>query len=146
MIPERNPDNTASVRREMDFPQTREAVWRALTDPESLADWMYPNDFAPKIGHRFTFAVPPKPEVGFEGLTVHCEVTVCRPPEALAFTWVAGGIDTVVTYTLTETDGGTRVLFEQSGFEPGPAHKGAEYGWRSMHERLRARLAEQAAP
>ncbi len=136
----------ASVRREMEFPQSRETVWQALTDPDSLAEWMYPNDFEPRLGHRFTFKVPPKPEVGFDGLTVRCEVTVLRPPEELAFTWVAEDIDTVVTYKLTEAQGGTRVFFEQSGFEPGPAHKGAEYGWKSMHEKLRSLLAKASRP
>ena len=83
-----------SVKRELSFPQSRDEVWQALTSRESLAEWMYPNDFEPRVGHRFTFQVPPKPQMNFEGLTVHCEVVKCDPPEGLSFTWVAGGIDT----------------------------------------------------
>ena len=35
---------------------------------------MFPNDFAPRVGHRFTFQVPPNPQANFDGLTVHCYI------------------------------------------------------------------------
>ncbi len=135
---------TKTVKRELAFPQSREEVWKALTDSESLAEWMHPNDFAPRVGHRFTFRVPPKPEVNFEGLIVHCEVLVCNPPEALSFTWVAGDLNTRVDYRL-ETDGrGTKVFFEHSGFEQEHAYGGAVYGWKLMHGKLDEILARNA--
>src|SRR5262249_17808941 len=37
------------------YPQPPERVWRALTTPEELAQWLMPNDFAPKVGHKFQF-------------------------------------------------------------------------------------------
>lgn len=50
---------TNTIRRELKFAQSPETVWRALTDSEVLAEWMYPNDFEPRVGHRFIFRVPP---------------------------------------------------------------------------------------
>ena len=102
---------TGSIRREVLVPQTREQVWRALTNSASLADWMYPNDFEARVGHKFTFQVPPNPKVGFEGLVVRCEVLECEPPSRLAFSWSAGGLaDTRVSFRLEPDGDGTRVL------------------------------------
>lgn len=130
-----------SIRKELRFPQTPDEVWQALTDPAVLAEWMYPNDFAARVGHRFTFRVPANPAVKFEGLTVHCEVLKCDPPKALSFTWVAGDIDTRIDYRLEAEGDGTKVFFEHSGFEQEPAYRGAGYGWNIMHEKLTAILS-----
>ena len=69
----------------------------ALTDRAALAAWLMPNDFLPEVGHRFAFRTKPAP--GFDG-TVHCEVLTVDPPRELAYSWVGGGIDTVVRFTL----------------------------------------------
>jgi len=137
---------THTIRRELTFPQSRDTVWRALTDRAGLAEWMYPNDFEPRVGHRFTFRVPPNPQAKFDGLVVRCEVLKCDPPSELAFTWVVDGfLDTRVSYRL-ETDGaGTRVHFEHSGFEQEPAFTGAGYGWTMMHGKLAKALSVEAA-
>lgn len=135
------------IVRELVFDHPPEIVWNALATRQALAAWMYPNDFEARVGHRFTFQVPAKPEVGFEGLTVACEVLVCEPPAALEFTWVAGGIDTVVRYRLEAGAGGTIVRFEHAGFTSDQQHArgGAEYGWSMMHDQLRAVLAAGSA-
>ncbi len=132
-----------SVKRELVFPQSRDEVWRALTDRAALAEWMYQNDFEPRVGHRFTFRVPGKPEVKFEGLTVECEVLICDPPNELSFSWIAMEVNTRVDYRLEAVGNGTKVFFEQSGFEQPNAHQGAEYGWNMMHGKLKALLAEK---
>jgi uncharacterized protein YndB with AHSA1/START domain len=130
-----------SVKRELKFPQSRDEVWRALTDPAALAEWMFPNGFEARVGHRFTFQVPPNPQAKFDGLVVHCEILKCVYPTELSFSWVAGEVDTRVEYRLEADGSGTRVFFEQSGFEQEHAHKGAEYGWTFMHGKLAALLA-----
>jgi uncharacterized protein YndB with AHSA1/START domain len=129
---------TKTIRRELKFPQSPAAVWRALATREALADWMYPNDFEPRVGHRFTFRVPPNPQARFDGLTVHCEVLRCAPPSELEFTWVVGDgfLDTRVSYRIEPDGSGTRVLFEHSGFKQDQAFHGAEYGWTMMHGKL----------
>jgi uncharacterized protein YndB with AHSA1/START domain len=44
------------------------------------------------------------------------------------------GLESVVTWTLTPTEGGTHVRMEQTGFpsQEGPNYKGAKYGWRNF--------------
>ncbi|HZV05073.1 MAG TPA: SRPBCC domain-containing protein [Gemmataceae bacterium] len=127
---------TKTIQREILIPQPREQVWRALTTSTALAEWMYPNDFEPRVGHRFTFRVPPNPKAGFDGI-VRCEVLKCDPPSELAFTWVVGEfLNTRVSYRLEPEGAGTRLFFEHSGFEQEQALKGAEYGWTMMHGKL----------
>lgn len=130
-----------AIVRELTFAQPPETVWRALTDSATLARWMYPNDFEPRVGHRFTFRVPPKPRLE-QGLIVRCEVLTCVPPTELAFTWVVDRfLNTLVSYRLEPIDGGTRVLFEHSGFAQRGALEGSRYGWTLMHGELAGLLA-----
>ena len=142
---------TKTIRREILIPQPREQVWRALTDSATLAAWMYPNDFEPRVGHHFTFKVPPNPKLNFDGLVVHCEVLECEPPSRLAFSWSAGGLaDTQVSFRLEPDGEGTRVLFEHSGFDVSQplakqALRGAELGWAKMLTQLPAVVARWAA-
>jgi uncharacterized protein YndB with AHSA1/START domain len=137
---------TKSIRRELTFAQPPDVVWRALASSAALADWMYPNDFEPRVGHRFTFRVPPDPRGRMDGLVVHCEVLTCAPPRELAFTWVVGEgwLDTRVSYRLEADGAGTRVLFEHAGFREDSAFHGAEFGWKLMHGKL-AKALERAA-
>src|SRR5262249_31367311 len=113
-----------AIRREILIPQACEQVWQALTDSTALAEGMFPNDFEPRVGHHFTFHVPPNPRVGFDGLIVHCEVLECEPPGEntsgrLVFSWSAGGpvVDTRVSFCLEPDGEGTRLHFEHSGFD-----------------------------
>src|ERR1700754_3212075 len=108
---------TSAIQREILMPQSREQVWQAITDSATLAEWMFPNDFEPRVGHNFTFQVPPNPKVNFEGLTVHCEVLECDPPGWLAFSWSAGPpvVGTRVSFRLEPEGEGTRIHFEHSG-------------------------------
>ncbi len=138
-------NNPNTVRREIILPHPPAQVWQALTTSATLAEWMHPNDFEPCIGHLFTFQIAPKPEVGFEGLTVHCEVLVLEPATHLVFSWSAGGpvVDTRVSFLLEPVENGksTRLLFEHSGFDlshPFGKHafKGADYGWAAMLDKL----------
>ena len=131
-----------TIQREILIPQPREQVWRAITDSATLAEWMYPNDFEPRVGHQFTFRVPPNPKVKFDGLVVRCEVLECEPPSELAFSWSAAGlVDTRVSFRLEPAGDETRVLFEHSGFDINEsfgeqAFKGAEFGWAKMLKQL----------
>lgn len=148
---------TKAIQREILIPQSREQVWQALTDSATLAEWMYPNDFEPRVGHHFTFQVPPNPKVGFDGLVVRCEVLECEPPSEqgggrLAFSWSAGGPveNTRVSFRLELDGDGTRVLFEHAGFDVSQpwgeqAFHGAEFGWAKMLKQLAATVAGRAA-
>lgn len=141
---------TESIRREIVVPRSPEEVWRALTDSAALAEWMYPNDFKPRVGHRFTFQVPPNPQAGFDGI-VRCEVLECAPPSRLAYSWAGGPVvGTIVRYRLEPQSDGTRLFFEHSGFDLSQpwgdqALKGAEFGWEKMLKALSRVVAGQAA-
>lgn len=142
---------TKAIQREIRIPQPREQVWRALAESAALAKWMFPNDFEPRVGHRFTFQVPPNPKLRFEGMSVRCEVLECEPPRLLAFSWSAAGlVDTRVSFRLEPDGDGTRVLFEHSGFDVSQqwgeqAFRGAEFGWANMLKQLPAVVAGLAA-
>jgi len=147
---------TKTIRREILIPQPREQVWRGIADSAALAEWMFPNDFVPRVGHRFAFRVPPNPKVNFDGLVVNCEVLACDPPVRLVFSWSAAGlVGTQVSFQLEPDGEGTRLLFEHSGFDVSQpfgqqAFRGAEYGWTKMLGQLPAvtaavRAGEQAA-
>ncbi len=139
---------TNTIQRELLIPQPREQVWRAITDSATLAEWMFPNDFEPRVGHHFTFRVPPNPKAGFDGLVVRCEVLECEPPHRLAFSWSAGGPveNTQVSFQLEPDGDGTRLVFEHSGFDLSQpwgeqAFQGAEFGWAKMLKQLAAVVA-----
>lgn len=141
-----------TIRREILIPQSREQVWNAITESATLAEWMYPNDFKPRVGHEFTFEVPPNPKVGFEGLTVRCAVLECDAPSRLVFSWTVGEpvVDTRVSFQLEPDGDGTRLIFEHAGFDLSQprgeqAFKGAQFGWAKMLEQLSVVVAGEWA-
>lgn len=103
----------AELRFERWYPHPAERVWLALTDRELLARWLMPNDFEPRIGHRFTFRTQPGP--GFDGI-VHCQVLELVEQRQLSISWKGGPIDTIVRFELSPEAGGTRLRMRQSGF------------------------------
>jgi uncharacterized protein YndB with AHSA1/START domain len=129
-------DNPRTIHVDEFLPHSAGRVWRALTDPELLGRWLMPNDFAPVIGHRFTFRTTPIPEGQFDGI-VHCEVLALEPEKLLRISWRGGAdLDTTVTWTLVPEGRGTRLFLEHDGFDPdNPMHQMARRamggGWSS---------------
>ncbi|WP_438010681.1 SRPBCC domain-containing protein [Sorangium sp. So ce321] len=129
---------TDSISFEFDLRHSPEKVWRAITDPVLLTEWLLPvAGFKPEPGTAFTFKTQPYP--GWDG-TVNCRVLESEAQKKLSYAWVVGDmeIDTVVTFTLTPTASGTRLSLVQSGFKPEQKQNfgGARYGWRMMGEKL----------
>jgi uncharacterized protein YndB with AHSA1/START domain len=126
---------TLSVVIEREIPHPPEKIWRALTQPHLIEEWLMKNDFQPVVGHRFNFRATPMPH--WNGVT-DCQVLVVEPNERLSYSWnasgeeAAKGLKTVVTWTLTPTTGGVLVRMEQSGFRPedDAGYQGASYGWQ----------------
>ena len=106
---------TESISFEFDLHHPPEKVWRALTDPVLLAEWLLPVvDLKLEPGAAFTFKTQPYP--GWDGI-VNCRILEIQAHRKLSYTWVVGfGLDTVVTFTLTPTASGTRLSLVQSGF------------------------------
>ena len=98
------------VEREIPFPP--EKLWRALTQPHLIEEWLMKTDFKPVPGHKFKLSKTPKPEVN---VVVDCEVLKVEPNRTLSYTWDAFGLESVVTFTLEPTPTGTRLRVEQAG-------------------------------
>jgi len=119
---------TVIVERDIAHPP--EKLWRALTQPHLIEEWLMKNDFAPRVGHRFNLR-------GDWGGVLDCEVLTVEPHRTLSYTWnhkhdnAAFNLTSVVTFTLTPTPNGTHLRMEQSGFRPDQrqAFGGARQGW-----------------
>ena len=125
-----------SIELEFDLRHPPEKVWRALTDPALLAEWLLPAvGFELVPGTAFTLKTQPYP--GWDG-TVNCRMVEIEPQRKLSYTWTVPFLDTVVTFTLTPTASGTRLTVVQSGFAPEQKQEsgGARYGWKVMGGRL----------
>jgi len=112
---------TVIVEREIAYPP--EKIWRALTQPHLIAEWLMQSDFKPDVGHSFRFSA--------DWGGVDCEVKAVEPHKTLSYSWDAFGLESIVTWTLTPTDTGTRLRMEQAGFRPDQeeAFQGASYAW-----------------
>ena len=60
-----------SIALEYDLPHPPAKVWRALTEPDLVAQWIMDNDMVANVGHNFTFRMEPTP--WWDGI-VKCEV------------------------------------------------------------------------
>ena len=130
------PSQTESISFEFDLHHSPEKVWRALTDPVLLAEWLLPVvDLELEPGAAFTFKTQPYP--GWDG-TVNCRIREIEAHRKLSYSWVVGDMDTVVTFTITPTESGARLSLVQSGFKPDQKQNfgGARYGWKMMGGKL----------
>jgi uncharacterized protein YndB with AHSA1/START domain len=124
---------TVVVERELAHPP--EKVWRALTQPHLIAEWLMQSDFAPVVGHAFRFTAD---WGGVDG-----QVRAVETNRSLAYSWDAMGLESTVTWTLTPTAAGTRLRMEQVGFKPDQdrAFHGARFGWQKFLGNLEEVLA-----
>jgi uncharacterized protein YndB with AHSA1/START domain len=132
------PSQTESISFEFDLHHSPEKVWRALTDPVLLTEWLLPVvELKLEPGAAFTFKTQPYP--GWDGI-VNCRILEIEAHRKLSYTWVVGdmAINTVVTFTLAPTASGTRVSLVQSGFKADQKQNfgGARYGWKMMGGKL----------
>jgi uncharacterized protein YndB with AHSA1/START domain len=121
------------IEREIAYPQ--EKIWRALTQPHLIEEWLMKNDFKPVVDHRFSLRA--------DWGAVECQVLVVKPNKTLSYTWAVYGLESVVTWTLTPKSTGTHLRMEQSGFRPDQqqAYQGAKGGWQQFFTALEQVLA-----
>jgi len=129
---------TISLKTFLPYPPT--VAWQALTDSSLLGSWFMENDIVPVLHHEFTFRM--SPQKGWDGIT-YCTITAIEPGKSISYTYcgeatgekalacagihsdradkLSKGIftklDTVVTFTLASTCGGTLLSLRQSGYK-----------------------------
>jgi uncharacterized protein YndB with AHSA1/START domain len=133
---------TKTVVLERQFAHPPQKLWRALTQPHLMEEWLMKNDFVPEVGHAFQLR-------GEWGGVLDCEVLAIEPEQRLAYTWnfanddPAYALQSTVTFILTPQEGGTHLRVEQSGFRPDQkqAYGGAHAGWKGFLDKLDVVLA-----
>jgi uncharacterized protein YndB with AHSA1/START domain len=126
---------TLSVVIEREIPFPPEKIWRALTQPQLIEEWLMKNDFKPVVEYRFSLRA--------DWGAVDCQVLAVEPNKTLSYTWAAYDLKSVVTWTLAPTSTGTNLRMEQSGFRPDQQqyYQGAEGGWQRFFTALEQLLA-----
>ena len=136
------------------FPHAPEVVWKTLTTPELMRRWlpMPSTSFEPVAGKRFSYQTTPAGE--WDGV-IRCQVLEVVPNERLVYAWKGGHernigygspLDTVVTFTLSRVENGTRVRLVHSGFvlpTNDTAYRNMGDGWKRVVRDVGAIAAEQ---
>jgi len=147
----RQPDTQQIVVDEV-FPHAPEVLWKTLTNGELMARWlMAPTGFAALAGTRFTFQTTPGG--AWDGV-IHCQVLEAIPNQRLVYAWRGGHpentgygapLDTVVTWSLTQVENGTRLRLVHSGFvtpQNDSAHQSMGEGWKKVVAKVGAIASE----
>ena len=125
------------------FPHAPETIWKTLTTGALMARWLHmtPEGFEAVEGNRFTYKTMP---AGAWDGTIHCEVQEVIPNERFVYAWRGGDeanigygskLDTVVTFTLSKAEKGTRLKLVHSGFvlpKNDSAYKNMSGGWKKV--------------
>jgi uncharacterized protein YndB with AHSA1/START domain len=118
------------VIHEVHYRQAIDAVWQVITEPDAIAAWLMPNDFAPVVGRRFRLDA--RPMFGF----IDGEVLEVDPPRLLRCRWFVEGAETTLTITLEPDGTGTLLRLEHVGLPPEP-RGGFDGGWgEKLHHDL----------
>lgn len=139
--------DTQEIVVEANLPHAPETIWKALTAGELIGRWlqMTPTGFEPVKGSRFTFQT--KAAGAWNGV-IQCQVLEAMPYERLVYSWKGGHegntgygslLDTVVTWTLSQVERGTRLRLVHSGFvlpKNEGAYKNMSGGWKKVVPRV----------
>jgi len=128
------------------FPHAPETIWKTLTSGALMARWlMAPTGFEAVAGNRFTYQT--KPGGAWDGV-IHCEVLEVVPNQRLVYAWKGGHeqnvgygatLDTVVTFSLSKAENGTRLRLVHAGFvmpRNESAFKTMGDGWKTVVGRI----------
>lgn len=117
-----------------ELPKPPAIVWRALTEPALVVQWLMTTDIVPEVGREFSLLMPAQPN--FDGV-IRCKVKVAQAPTKLSYSWQSPDLDTVLSWELKETPVGTLLRLEHSGFDLGKAEqitrfKAFNIGWQKL--------------
>ena len=127
---------TRSVIVEREIPYPPEKIWRALTQPHLIEEWLMKNDFKPVVAIVSIFA--PTGAVYWTVRSCQSSRTKRCLTRGICAADAAFNLESVVTFTLTPTSTGTHLRMEQTGFRPDQkqAYDGAKYGWQQFFAKL----------
>jgi uncharacterized protein YndB with AHSA1/START domain len=153
-----NTTTTDRIEKQVTLDAPRARVWRALTDVSQFNSW---------FGVSLTAPFAPGAEVSGRLNIRNTEHTLTiwiekmEPERLFSFRWhpyaIDPGVDysaeptTLVTFTLDDAPGGTRLMIVESGFDAIPESRRAEAftmnekGWSGQAEKIRKFLAGSAA-
>ena len=97
----------------------RERVWRALSDPAEVVQWMGCLRFRAEAGHVF-YLQPDRARRTAGDVTdaIACRIEILDRPRRLSFSWGFPDVpDTFVDIRLREISGGTHVRLVHSGWD-----------------------------
>lgn len=87
-------DETVAVAFDRIYRTSAADLWAAVTDPERLARWYAPVEGELRVGGTFVQK--------FDDMDAPvCTIVACEPASSFAFIWPVGGVDTLVTVTVT---------------------------------------------
>ena len=148
------PASTDRIEKQLTLNATRSRVWRAITDVKQFNAW---------FGVELTSAFTPGAEISgritikdYEYVTITIWIETVQPETLFSFRWhpfaIERGVDysaeptTLVTFTLADTDAGTRLTIVESGFDAlpearrAPAFASNSGGWAGQLENIRRYL------
>lgn len=149
------PTTTDRIERQLTLEVPRSRVWNALTDVAQFNTW-----FGVRLGAPFTPGAELSGRItirNYEHVTMQIWIEAMEPERVFSFRWhpyaVEPGVDysseptTLVTFTLEDANGGTRLSIVESGFDAIPESRRAKAfqmnsgGWTGQSENLRKYLA-----
>lgn len=146
--------NTDQIQKKIVLKSPRERVWRAISDSKCFGAWFgveFDGPFvagAPMHGRVVPTQVDPevaKLQEPYTGMPFHILIESVEPMSRFSFRWHPFAIDpscdyshepmTLVTFELSEVEGGTLLTITESGFDQIPierrsqAFKANDGGW-----------------
>lgn len=107
------------IQSVIEIAAARETVWRALTEPQLVAQWMGCLRFRPEVGHIF-YLQPDRVRREAEDVTdaIACRIENLDAPRRLGFSWgFPDTPDTWVDIRLRRIPGGAHVRLIHSGWD-----------------------------
>ncbi len=150
-----SPTSTDRIEKQVTYDAPRSRVWRALTDVTQFNKWFGVTLTSPFIAGAEVSGKFAHPK--YEQFTMTIWIETLEPERLFSFRWhpyaIEEGVDyaaeptTLVTFTLAEVAGGTRLTIVESGFDAIPESRRAKAfsmnsnGWNGQIENIRKFLA-----
>jgi len=133
------------IRKEILIRAPVARVWQHITDPQKIAGWLMPNDFAAAVGKEFFLECEHQEKIS-------CVVKEVIPNQKLVYSFWSETIkvETRVTLTLAQEGESTRLTLIHSGWDalpPGEQGMADNYdgGWGGFLEKLRKQITISTA-